>query len=298
MALEVDRFSWVAIQHAADSVLGSLNVFDCATLTNNNYALSGRPGFAFPTDDPQKFIVGVDKHIELVDITSGAVTVLTDDIDVGVENTLINDAIAFAEGIVFGSKDLEFATNKAGLYFWKFSDRQLCQLRDDQLCSNGKVITRSGKNWSLFDIDTPTQQVVRYELDTNQGTLSEAEVVLDFTDGEIFPDGMVATPDNKSLIVAFYNPAAAQYGVARQFSVETGVVQAEWQTAKAPRVTCPLLLETAAGVKLVLTTAIEDMSAEMYAQHPNSGSLFVGETTFENVADLVNIKLEQLGIGL
>ncbi|MFP6586894.1 MAG: SMP-30/gluconolactonase/LRE family protein [Pirellulaceae bacterium] len=298
MALEVDRFSWVAIQHAADSVLGSLNVFDCATLTNNNYALSGRPGFAFPTDDTQKFIVGVDKHIELVDITSGDVTVLTDDIDVGVENTLINDAIAFAEGIVFGSKDLEFATNKAGLYFWKFSDRQLCQLRDDQLCSNGKVITRSGKNWSLFDIDTPTQQVVRYELDTNQGTLSEAEVVLDFTDGEIFPDGMVATPDGKSLIVAFYNPAAAQYGVARQFSIETGVVQAEWQTAKAPRVTCPLLLETAAGVKLVLTTAIEDMSAEMYAQHPNSGSLFVGETTFENVADLVNIKLEQLGIGL
>jgi hypothetical protein len=71
MALEVDRFSWVAIQHAADSVLGSLNVFDCATLTNNNYALSGRPGFAFPTDDTQKFIVGVDKHIELVDITSG-----------------------------------------------------------------------------------------------------------------------------------------------------------------------------------------------------------------------------------
>jgi sugar lactone lactonase YvrE len=273
-------------------------VFDCATLTNNNYALSGRPGFAFPTDDTQKFIVGVDKHIELVDITSGDVTVLTDDIDVGVENTLINDAIAFAEGIVFGSKDLEFATNKAGLYFWKFSDRQLCQLRDDQLCSNGKVITRSGKNWSLFDIDTPTQQVVRYELDTNQGTLSEAEVVLDFTDGEIFPDGMVATPDGKSLIVAFYNPAAAQYGVARQFSIETGVVQAEWQTAKAPRVTCPLLLETAAGVKLVLTTAIEDMSAEMYAQHPNSGSLFVGETIFENVADLVNIKLEQLGIGL
>jgi hypothetical protein len=57
-------------------------------------------------------------------------------------------------------------------------------------------------------------------------------------------------------------------------------------------------LETAAGVKLVLTTAIEDMSAEMYAQHPNSGSLFVGETIFENVAGLVNIKLEQLGIGL
>ena len=298
MALAVDRFSWVAIQHAVDSVLGSLNVFDCATRTNNNYPLRGRPGFAFPTDDPQKFIVGVDKHIELVDITSGEAMVLSDDIDVGVENTLINDAIAFDEGIVFGSKDLEFATNKAGLYFWKFSDRQLCQLRDDQLCSNGKVITRSGENWSLLDIDTPTQQVVRYELDTNQGTLSEAEVVLDFTDGEIFPDGMVATPDGKSLIVAFYNPAAAQYGVARQFSIETGEVQAEWQTVKAPRVTCPLLLETARGVKLVLTTAVEDMPDEMFAQHPNSGALFVGETMFENISSLANIRLEQLGVGL
>ncbi len=298
MALGVDRFSWVAIQHAADSLRGSLNVFDCTTRTNNNYPLQGRPGFAFPTDDPQKYIVGVDKHIELVDISSSDVTVLTNDIDVGVENTLINDAIAFDEGIVFGSKDLEFATNKAGLYFWRFSDRQLCQLRDDQLCSNGKVITRNGENWSLLDIDTPTQQVVRYELNTKQGTLSEAEVVLDFTDGEIFPDGMVATPDGKSLIVAFYNPSAAQYGVARQFSVETGEVQAEWHTAHAPRVTCPLLLETVAGIKLVLTTAIEDMSAEMFAQHPNSGSLFVGETIIENVSDLSNIRLEQLGIGL
>ncbi|MGY8733954.1 MAG: SMP-30/gluconolactonase/LRE family protein, partial [Pirellulales bacterium] len=59
MALGVGRFSWVAIQHAADSVRGSLNVFDYATRTNTNYALSGRPGFAFSTDDPQKFIAGV-----------------------------------------------------------------------------------------------------------------------------------------------------------------------------------------------------------------------------------------------
>jgi sugar lactone lactonase YvrE len=80
--------------------------------------------------------------------------------------------------------------------------------------------------------------------------------------------------------------------------METGEVQAEWHTAHAPRVTCPLLLETVAGIKLVLTTAIEDMSAEMFAQHPNSGSLFVGETIFENVSDLANIRLEQLGIGL
>jgi len=47
-----------------------------------------------------------------------------------------------------------------------------------------------------------------------------------------------------------------------------------------------------------LTTAIEDMSNEMFAEHPNSGSLFVGETIFENVSDLTNIRLDKLGIGL
>ncbi len=287
-------FSWVAIQHAEDIPQGSLNIFDWETQTNRNVKLPGRPGFAFPTKDSNLFIAGVERQVVLVDVDSRKVTAVSEEIDQQVSNTIINDGIPFSEGIVFGAKDLEFQTKKAGLYFWRASDRQLVCLRHDQICSNGKVISGTGMKRTLLDIDTPTQQVVRYELDCEAGTLSQPEVVLDLSDLDIFPDGMVATPDGKSVIIAFYNPNAAEYGVARQFSLASGEVEAEWRCEAAPRVTCPLLLNTADGVKLILTTATEVMDAEMFESHPQSGCLFAGETTFESAPVDYRFPREQL----
>ena len=145
-----------------------------------------------------------------VDTATGEYRAVSESIDSSVENTIINDGIPFEEGIVFGAKDLEFATKKAGLYFWRAEDWELIRLRDDQICSNGKVITADIEGWSLLDIDTPTQQVIRYRLNTKEGTLSEPDVILDLTHLEIFPDGMVATPDGRSVIIAFYNPQASE----------------------------------------------------------------------------------------
>ncbi len=274
-------FSWVGIQHGNESMHGSLNLFDLRARANRSINLPGRPGFAFPTTDPDWFIAGIEKHVQLFQVSTGRCETVSDEIDQEVENTLINDGIPFADGIVFGAKDLEFQAKKAGLYLWRL-DQSLVRLRDDQICSNGKVILPDGDQWQMLDIDSPTQQVVRYRLDAINGTMSDAEVVLDLTGESIFPDGMVAAPDGKSVIIAFYNPNAAAYGVARQFDLESGSVICEWRTAAAPRVTCPLLMEVDDGVKLVLTTATEGMEDEMFSQHENSGCLFMGETEFES----------------
>ena len=289
-------FSWVAIQHAEDIVCGSLNLYDWDARSNTKYELPGRPGFAFPTERDEIFVAGIERHVMIVNISTGEHTVVSDEIDQNVENTIINDGIPFSEGIIFGAKDLEFQTQKAGLYFWRASDRKLILLRDDQICSNGKIVTGSGNQKILLDIATPTPRVVRYTLDVEVGTLSDAEVVLDLTYLDIFPDGMVATPDGKSVIIAFYNPHAAEYGVARQFSLASGAVEAEWRCDGAPRVTCPRLLNTTDGVKLILTTATEVMDSEMFESHPNSGCLFVGDTTFESAPIDYRFTGEQLGI--
>ncbi|MBA63794.1 MAG: gluconolactonase [Planctomycetaceae bacterium] len=289
-------FSWVAIQHAEDIACGSLNIFDWETRSNSNYELPGRPGFAFPTELDDVFVAGIERQIMIVNTRTGEHTVASEEIDQKVENTIINDGIPFSEGIIFGSKDLEFQSKKAGLYFWRQRDWELFHLRDDQICSNGKIIIESGDTRTLLDIDTPTQQIVRYELDCQTGTLSDPEVVVDLSDLDIFPDGMVLTPDGQSAIVAFYNPNPAEYGVARQFSLATGEVQAEWRCPMAPRVTCPLLLNTEAGVKLILTTATEVMESEMFESHPNSGCLFVGDTVFDSVPVDYRFTREQLGI--
>ena len=274
------RVSWVAIQHGADATGGSLNILDLGTGENHNYSLPGRPGFAFPTKDDNKFVVGMERQVVLFDTTTNAAERLVGDdtIDGDVEGTIINDGEFFDEGMLFGCKDLKFEEKKAGLYLWRKSDRSLHKLRSDQICSNGKVICGTNGKYQVFDIDSPTKQVVEYELDVAAAKLERKRIVVDVTDGGVFPDGMIATPDGKGLIIAYYNPEDADCGEARQYSIESGEVERVWQVPKSPQVTCPQLVEVEGQLKLFLTTAVEHMSPERQAIHTEAGSLFIGET--------------------
>lgn len=274
-----DTISWVAIQHGTGAEQGSLNELNLAEGANKSWLLPGRPGFAFPTTREGVYLLGLERHIQQLDTSNGEIVPVSGEVDTAVEGTIINDGIAFPEGIVFGTKDLQFAEKKAGLYFWRADDQRIFPLRDDQICSNGKVIRRiADTEWQLLDIDTPTQTVVEYQLDTEAGTVSAPRVVLDLTDLEIFPDGMVATADGASVIIAFYNPQDAPHGIIRQYRLDDGEVEIEWQVPGSPQVTCPLLLERAGAVNLVVTTAAENMSAEKIARYPRAGWLFTAPT--------------------
>mgnify|MGYP002631408693 CR=1 FL=1 len=277
--------SWVSIQHGVNSTSGSLNLLDLTTKQNRNVPLAGRPGFAFPTDRDGVFVVGLEHRVVLVDVNSGEESILVDNVDSDVSGTIINDGVAFSGGLIFGCKDLKFADKKAGLYLWRRSDQSLIRLRNDQICSNGKIVIGSGDQVTLLDIDTPTQHVVRYTVDVAAGRLSKPEVVVDLTEGEVFPDGMVATPDGQGVIIAFYDPRDSALGEARQYSLANGELEAVWKTDRSPRVTCPLLIEIDGAVKLILTTADEGLSPEQQAQHVNAGCLFVGETGFSSVPE-------------
>ncbi len=274
------QFSWVAIQHGADTTHGSLNVFDLSARTNKNYPLTGRPGFAFPTADAGTFVIGQEHELGLFSVQSGDWTVLNTNVDANVSGTTINDGVECAAGLIFGCKDLQFKEQKAGLYFWRKRDRKLFPLRSDQICSNGKVILDEGDRVKFLDIDTPTRVVVEYDLDIETGSLGEPRQVLDLHRFDDFPDGMVLTPDGQSVIIAFYNPNDAAHGETRQFRLSDGQVEAVWKTPGSPQVTCPLLIEHDGVVQIVLTTAVEHMPAEKQARYPNAGCLFIGETQF------------------
>jgi len=280
--LGAGKFSWVAIQHGADADVGSLNVYDLNTKTNGCFPLGGRPGFALPTENPGQFLVGLEHRVELLDIRGGKPETICDGVDADVENTIINDGVACSQGVIFGTKHLEFSEKIAGLYFLRSRDRKLYPLRDGQICSNGKVILEDGEDQITFlDIDTPTKTVVKYDLNPQDGTLSEPEVVLDFNDVAAFPDGMVGTADGQRAIISFYNPDPAEFGETRCYSLESQTCEIVWQTPKSPQNTCPLLVEWKGQIRLIVTTAVEHMSAEQQAAAPHAGSLFVAETPFE-----------------
>jgi sugar lactone lactonase YvrE len=271
------RVSWVAIQHGSEATNGSLNLLDLTTGENVSHPLPGRPGFAFPTENDNKFIIGLERQLIVFDAQTQECEPLTDDvIDGDVDGTIINDGELFDGGFLFGCKDVTFQEKKAGLYLWRNSDRSLHKLRGDQICSNGKVIRGSNGIYQVFDIDSPTKQVVEYELDLAAPTLVHKRVVVDVTDGGVFPDGMIASPDGKGLIIAFYNPEDAPFGEARQYAISTGEVERVWRVPNSPQVTCPQLVDIDGQLKLFLTTAVEHMSTERQKRHSQAGSLFVG----------------------
>lgn len=283
-----DTINWVAIQHGKGVAVGSLNLLNVKTGAATEFFLPGRPGFAFPLKQVGKFLIGLERQLGVFD--SNAVTdadrwrSVSEELEQGVAGTIINDGEPFPGGVIFGCKDTSFKEAKAGLYLWRSADSSCVVLRRDQTCSNGKVISGTGNEITVLDIDTPTKTIVRFTVDVATGTASEREIVIDLRDRHEYPDGMVATPDGKSVIVAFYNPFDVECGVARQFSLETGSVEAFWTTDKSPRVTCPLLMEIDGRVKLILTTADEGLTAEQQQKHKNAGALFIGETEFESIA--------------
>ena len=282
------RFSWVGIQHGASARYGSLNIFDTTTGQNQSHRLPGRPGFARPTDLPHKFVVGAERELGIFDVETQQWTPFCRGVDEQVDNTIINDGTQWQDNLIFGTKDLEFKTKKAGLYLYRGRDRQLIRLRDDQICSNGKavVVDRQGNSsaaakLALLDIDTPTRKVVRYPLDIEAGRLGQPTTAIDLANAIGFPDGMALSPDGRSAIISFYNPDQAEYGLTQQYSLQTGQLEMSWRTPASPQNTCPLLLTLPSGhMQLIITTAIEHMPPERQAKAALSGCLFVADTKF------------------
>jgi hypothetical protein len=107
--------------------------------------------------------------------------------------------------------------------------------------------------------------------------------VLDLTADPAVPDGMILTPGfdrngNKGIIVSMFNPWVAAEGETRLYDFDSGALICTWITAGAPQNTCPALVRHDATLKLIITTAVENLSVENLAKVPASGLIFVGET--------------------
>lgn len=277
---------WVAIQHGADQSHGSLNLLSFAEVAthgvrNQSFPLPGRPGFAFPCDDDLSFVVGMERSLGRFTPQTSAWEVFCDDIDGDVENTIINDGMVWEDNLIFGTKDLEFKTRKAGLYLFRGADQKLIRLRDDQICSNGKAVRRTAGGIELIDIDSPTRQVAAYPLDVAAGTLGDRRILLELTADTAVPDGAILTPDSNGLIVSMFNPSGAGDGETRLYNLADGSLQTVWRTPGSPQNTCPNLINCDGRIVLVITTASEHMDTEALQRCPAAGCLFIGETDFD-----------------
>jgi sugar lactone lactonase YvrE len=268
------HLGWVAIQHGPGATPGSLNVLHLASGQNDCHPLPGRPGFFAETDRPGVVVVGLDRDLVLYDLharrmVSEPLAVTAD------ERVIINDGLAIEGGLLFGTKHLGFSERIASMYWFDARAGKVHTLHPSQICANGKFL----HNGRLVDIDSPNKTLDEYDVDFGGPRLGERRIVADFRETPLFPDGLRPAPDGKSVVVAFYNPEAAPYGVARQFRIADGEVLAEWRLEGSPRVTCPEFLLWNGKVCVLFTTAIEGM--DPVSAH--AGSLFLAETPFDEL---------------
>lgn len=280
------ELSWVAIQHGQHACVGSINLLNLDTRKNQSFELPGRPGFAFACDDDLSFVIGCERSVGRFTPQTGVWNVFCEGVDRDVENTIINDGLIWEDNLLFGTKDLEFKTKKAGLYLWRGADRKLIRLRDDQICSNGKAIRQTAAGLELIDIDSPTRQIAAYSLDIASGELGPRRVLIDLTKDPAVPDGMILTPGEDGVIVSMFHPGGAAHGEARHYDLATGNLVTVWQTPGSPQNTCPQLIALESHIALVMTTAVEHMDPSTLKACPNAGCLFIGKTDFDRVTPM------------
>jgi len=277
-------FSFVNIQ-TGPNLPGQLHVVDTKNWAHKVYDLPEPVGFAFPTTDETKFVVGLGQSIAIYDTKAKSIKRI---LKVNENDTLVNDALLVKEGLVFGTKHLRTPQKLANLWYHAYNNPDLLHLLPNLKISNGMDTfhDKKGDLW-LIHTDTPDGTIKKYLFDPKKGKFDRnGIVIIDVRDTGAFPDGLTLSPDKKHLIVALWNDdETAPQGEARQYNLETGKLERIFIVPGAPRVTCPILVKD----KVIITTAWEGSEKLKNAQ-PNSGRIFIADTTadgfdFGNIPD-------------
>jgi sugar lactone lactonase YvrE len=273
---------WVAIQHGADSRDGSFNLLELGTKSNTSIPLPGRPGFFVETAQPGVLLVGLERRLVVLDASTGAVQ------ETGIEvsrdeRVIINDGIAIPGGVLFGTKHLAFSEPLAALYHFDAATRKLRTIVASQTCSNGKYFHPNHDGVTLIDIDSTPRTITRYEFDSGLRKILKQSLVVPPDTLPAIPDGLRPSPDGSSIVVAYYNPAEVDKGLAQEIRLSDGAVLTEWLLPGSPRVTCPEFAMVDGRVRVLFTTAVEGMPASTRRIAPNAGSIFWADTPLSSL---------------
>lgn len=275
--------AWVNIQTGEQAKSGAVHLRFWDTGEHRVLPQPARPAFLVPTNRPGVVFVGREKELGALDLQSGSWTSLAAIPDQN-PRTIINDGHVAPGGsaVVFGTKDIQFRDPIAALYLFTVADRRVTVLADKQTCSNGKVFASDDRGLVLYDIDTPTRIVTRYRLDLGRRSVVKDGIAVDLRAVDGFPDGMIDA-GNGNAVIAMYNPGRVKDGRVYHYDLGSGERLGEWTVPGSPRVTCPLLVEQAGQVRLVLTTAVEGMPDDQRRDCPQAGDLFIADTALSAV---------------
>lgn len=184
-----------------------------------------------------------------------------------------NDGKADPYGRIFaGTLHLNNEEDRATLYRVD-RDGTTTELLNGLTLSNG--LTWSPDHSAFYHIDTPKEEIRKYNFDLKTGMISEGERVIDFSDEEGFPDGMTSDTEG-CLWIAHYAG-----GKVSRWDPESGEKLMEVHVPAQNVTSCSFIGD---GLnRLAITTAREGMDEEALRDYPDAGSVFIVDTAVKGM---------------
>ncbi|QAS52005.1 SMP-30/gluconolactonase/LRE family protein [Halobacillus litoralis] len=245
-----------------DILQKKIHQYDPAKNENKTVELNQMPGTIAPRES-EGVILGLEQGIYFYNWISEELDPIVDPEEHMPENRFNDGKCDPAGRFWAGTMELDGKPGEGSLY---------CLGTDLELMKKIEgVSTSNGLGWSpdlkaMYYIDTPTEQVVRYDFDLDTGEVKNPKPVIHFSDEEGFPDGM--TVDEEGMLwIAHWGG-----GGVSKWNPETGE-KLEFISVPAVNVTCCVF-----GGKdrneLFITTARKDMTEDQLEQYPEAGGLF------------------------
>lgn len=218
---------------------------------------------AVVTRDSGGLILAMENGFYALDLDTEELTLIGDP-ESDKPNNRFNDGKCDALGRFWaGTMAFDESPGKGALYCLE-KDLSIRKIFDGVTVSNGIAWDRDNK--TMFYIDTPIKKVIAFDFDLEQGNLSHSREIINFPEGEGFPDGM--NMDQEGMLwIAHWDG-----GRLSRWNPKTGE-QIESIEIPAPRVTSCVFGGRHLD-ELYITTAREGMTDEELERFPLAGGLF------------------------
>lgn len=247
---------WVDIKGCA------IHVFNPVDSSDRVIDVGQMVGAVVPTRTG-RLLAAMEHGFFFVDSRSGQMEAIADPEEHKPDNRF-NDGKCDEAGRFWAGTMAKGESRKTGSLYCLDRDLNIRQVISGVGTSNGLAWSPDGQ--TMYYIDTPTMKVMAYDFDLEQGTIQEPRVVVNFLEGEGYPDGM--TSDREGMLwIAHWGGAQVS-----RWDPSTG--------KKIASIPLPASLVTSCvfggeGMdELYITTARTGLKADELERRPHSGSLF------------------------
>lgn len=241
----------------------TVNVYNPESKSNMIYFTDSSVGTVVPCYEENQAIIALEDGVYLLNRDDKTINLFSS-IEADNSENRFNDGKCDPLGNLWvGSMHLAQSKPNGNLY--KVNGKGEAEIMKNEVTiSNGIVWTSDGK--TMYYIDTPTQKIMAYDFNMDDGTISNEKVAVAIDPIHGFPDGMAIDAEDK-LWVGMWNGNA----VAR-FDPVAGTLMTKIEVPAHNVTSCAFggpNLET-----LYITTASVDMTEEELKKYPFSGSIF------------------------